>query len=166
MGIKQETVNLNFKWNKFSKTTKVFLISSFIFAFSLIRFSFSTEYIGYFAGECNGVCKVNYTITSNKLIIDNFNNDNGKNTHKVIKGDFDGLKFNAPFLLLSNITGRFGCPDCDDGGGYVMGYKFLWMHFSFEFDRDSSPWYFSGAVAIIKERLKKIDELAASRSNP
>lgn len=166
MGINEETVNLNFKWRTLSKATKVFLIGCIVFAFSLIRFSFGTEYIGYFAGECYGVCKTNYTITSNEIIIDHSSNDGAKDVHKVLKGDFDDLKFNAPLLLLSNFAGGFGCPDCNDGGGYVMGFKFFGMHFSFAFDSNSSPWYFSEAVDTIQDRLKKIDDMEASQSNP
>lgn len=166
MGIVDESINLNFKWSKFSKKTKALLIGFIVFGFSLVRFSFNTEYIGYFAGECYGVCKTNYTITSNEIIVDHSSNDGAKDVHKVLKGDFDDLKFNAPLLLISNFTGGFGCPDCNDGGAYVMGFKFFWMHFSFVFDSDSSPWYFSGATDIIKDRLKKIDELEASQSNP
>lgn len=166
MGINEEFVNLNFKWKTLPKKTKAVVIILLIFAFSLIRFSFHTEYIGFFAGECSGVCNANYTITSNEIIVDNFNNNNGKNTHKIINGDFDDLKFNAPLLLLSNVTGSFGCADCNDGGGYIMGFKFFWIPLKFSFDSNSSPWYFSSATNIIIDRLKKIDELEASRSKP
>ncbi|MDB5129480.1 hypothetical protein [Mucilaginibacter sp.] len=167
MGISEESVNLNFKWHKLSKKTKVFLIICLVFAFSLIRFSFNTEYIGYFAGECGqGMCHTEYKITSNELTIDDTSTDTATNVHKVIKGNFEDLKFNAPLLLLSNIWGSFGCPDCSDGGGYILGFKFFWIHFSFEFDRDSSPWYYAGATEIIRDRIKKIEQIEAAQSNP
>ena len=165
MGISEESVNLNFKWHK-SKRTKIFLITCLVLVFPLIRFNFNTEYIGYFAGECSGVCNANYTITSDEIIIDNFSNIDGRKTHTVLTGNFDDLKFNAPLLLLTNITRIFGCPDCNDGGGYILGFNFGGVSFKFTFDRESSPWYFSNATDIIDERLKKIHDIEASQSNP
>jgi hypothetical protein len=67
---------------------------------------------------------------------------------------------------LSNITRIFGCPDCNDGGGYILGFKFFWLDFKFSFDNDSAPWYFSSAADIIQDRLKKIEQIGAAQSNP
>jgi hypothetical protein len=165
MGIKEDSVNIQFTWLKASKKTKAFIIIVVVFALSLIRFSYSTVYIGYFAGECGkGRCHTEYQIDSDRLIINHTSEDTASNVHKVINGDFNDLKFKAPLLLLSNPTGRFGCPDCTDGGGFILGFKFFWIDFKFSFDRSSEPWYFKGMSDIVKDRMQRIEKIEAASS--
>lgn len=165
MGIKQESVNMNFIWRKASKTIKVLAVILIVFAISLIRLSYSTVYIGYFAGECvKGMCHTEYQIDDNKIIIDHTSEDTSSNVHKVINGNFNHLKFKAPLILLSNLTGRFGCPDCADGGGYILGFKFWGMDFKYSFDRDSEPWYFNGMADIANDRMERIDKIESAQS--
>lgn len=162
MGIREDSVNINFSWKKLSKRTRVALIITVLFALSLIRLSFTTEYVGYFAGECD-MCGLEYTITNDQLVLKN-PLLKSKETIHIINGDFSDLKFNAPLLLLTNLTRTFGCPDCTDGGGFILGFKFLGMDFKFRFDRNSEPWYFKGMADIVKSRMQRIEIIEAAQS--
>ncbi|PAW92205.1 hypothetical protein CKK33_01310 [Mucilaginibacter sp. MD40] len=162
MGIKEESVNISISWTELSKRTKAALIITALFAMSIIRLSFGTEYVGYFAGECD-MCNLEYAITDDQLILQKPSKKSVE-AIQIIKGDFSDLKFNAPLLLLSNLTRTFGCPDCTDGGGYIIGFKFLWIDFKFSFDRSSEPWYFKGMADIVKDRMRCIEKIEASQS--
>ncbi|WP_183575249.1 hypothetical protein HDF18_14965 [Mucilaginibacter sp. X5P1] len=126
---------------------------------ALIRIKPATEYVGFYAGECIGACNISYEITSDKLTINEISNDSIPGKHLIIKGDFDSLRFRVPLLILSQITGRFGCPDCSDGGASTLGFKLLGMKFNYAFDRDKKPWYFYDAHDIIRDRLSKIQKI-------
>jgi hypothetical protein len=112
-----------------------------------------------FAGECMGTCNVNYEITNDKLTIDEVSNDSIPSRHIAIKGNFDSLKFSVPLLIVSQITGNFGCPDCSDGGATTLGFKLLGIKFNYAFDSDKKPWYFSDAHEIMRNTFKKIDNI-------
>lgn len=165
MGIKEDSVNIKFNWRKYSTKTKTLISIIILFTLSLIRFSYSTEYIGYFAGECSkGLCRQEYTISNNQIVINETSEDTASDVHKVINGDFSQLKFKAPLLLLTNITGKFGCPDCNDGGGYLLGFKILGFEFTFTAASEASPWYFKEMTELISDRIKRIEEIQSEKS--
>ncbi len=146
------------KSNKYIKVLIFTILTVGVMA--IVRIHPDKVYVGSFAGECDGICKVNYEITDNQITVELTSSDKNVNTvHKVLNGNFERLKFGIPLLILTKVFGSFGCPDCADGGGYNLGFKLLGIHFDYSVDRGSEPWYFKDMTDIIKSRLIEIQRL-------
>lgn len=158
MGISEESVKLS--WGKIPKRLGPFLIIiTGYLSLAFIKLPFYTEYVGYYAGECSGTCKVDYQIQSDNVTIVRHSTETDSVSHLNIKNDFSELKFGVPLLLLTHI-GDFGCPDCNDGGAYTVGVKFFGIHFSYAIERGHEPWYFRDMTNIIGDRIKKVDSIS------
>ncbi|OKS89558.1 hypothetical protein RG47T_5042 [Mucilaginibacter polytrichastri] len=87
--------------------------------------------------------------------IEDTSDDTISNIHRVIKGNFNSLQFSIPPALLFHL-GKFGRPDCNDGGGYILGFNLLGIHFNYEIEKGHEPWYFHDMTNVIADRLTKI----------
>ncbi len=121
---------------------------------------------GHYFGECLGeTCIETFALTDDKLYEDTDDIYNATDFNFIELGNdkFELAKDLVdifPSQLLSETQTTFGCPDCDDGGGYYVRFTKNGVSQSWRINKYSpeTPQYLRDFVQAIADRITLIND--------